>query len=91
MLFSGWSPETQLRDGIIKSMLTKTLRDATSLHVNGQPVFIFSGEFHYWRIPNPSLYLDIFQKIRATGFNTISIYFHWVFNLMQSPDGIYPN
>lgn len=54
------------------------LRDATSLYIDGQPVFIFSGEFHYWRIPNPSLYLDIFQKIRATGYNAISIYFHWV-------------
>lgn len=84
MLFNGWSPKTRLRDSIIKSMFTEIFRDATSLHINGQPVFIFSGEFHYWRIPNPSLYLDIFQKIRATGFNAISIYFHWVFEALHT-------
>ncbi|RPA95845.1 hypothetical protein L873DRAFT_1791948 [Choiromyces venosus 120613-1] len=61
--------------------LTKLVQwDETSLFINGEPIFIFSGEFHYWRIPNPSLYLDIFQKIRATGYNAISVYFHWGFH-----------
>ncbi|KAK9368459.1 glycoside hydrolase superfamily [Lipomyces kononenkoae] len=41
------------------------------------PVFIVSGEFHYWRMPVQHLYLDIFQKMRATGLNAVSIYFHW--------------
>ncbi|KAL7269720.1 hypothetical protein RUND412_007600 [Rhizina undulata] len=59
--------------------------DENSLYINGQPIFLFSGEFHYWRIPNPALYLDIFQKIRATGYNAISIYFHWGFH-SPSPD-----
>ncbi|KAF8467613.1 glycoside hydrolase superfamily [Kalaharituber pfeilii] len=54
--------------------------DNSTLYIDGQKIFIYSGEFHYWRIPVPSLYLDIFQKLRATGYNAVSIYFHWGFH-----------
>ncbi|KAF8422540.1 extracellular beta-galactosidase [Tirmania nivea] len=54
--------------------------DNSTLYIDGQKVFIYSGEFHYWRIPVPDLYLDIFQKLRATGYNAVSIYFHWGFH-----------
>lgn len=40
-------------------------------------MFIFSGEFHPWRIPSPGLWLDIFQKIKAMGFNAVSFYTYW--------------
>ncbi|ELU44899.1 glycoside hydrolase family 35 protein [Rhizoctonia solani AG-1 IA] len=46
--------------------------DKYSLFVHGQ-----SGEFHPWRLPVPSLWPDIFQKMKAAGFNTVSIYIHW--------------
>ena len=36
-----------------------------------------AGEFHTYRLPVPSLWPDILQKIKASGFNTISIYTHW--------------
>jgi beta-galactosidase GanA len=38
---------------------------------------IFSGEVHPFRLPVPSLYLDLFQKIKALGFNTVSFYVDW--------------
>ncbi|KAG2073390.1 glycoside hydrolase [Suillus decipiens] len=35
-----------------------------------------SGEFHTFRLPVPGLWLDILQKVKAAGFNTISVYTH---------------
>lgn len=46
--------------------------DNYSLTVNDERLFVFSGEFHYNRLPVPELWLDVFQKLRANGFNTIS-------------------
>lgn len=51
--------------------------DAHSLFIHGQRTFILSAEFHPWRQPNPDLWADIFQKIRANGFNTVSFYVNW--------------
>lgn len=36
-----------------------------------------SGELHPWRLPVPSLWLDVFQKIKALGFNCVSFYVNW--------------
>lgn len=46
--------------------------DKYSLSVKGERIFVFSGEFHYQRLPVPELWLDVFQKLRANGFNAIS-------------------
>ncbi len=51
--------------------------DEQSLFIHGERVMIFSGEFHPWRLPVPSLWLDIFQKIKALGFNCVSFYPNW--------------
>ncbi|KAI1448978.1 glycoside hydrolase family 35 protein [Annulohypoxylon stygium] len=51
--------------------------DEHSLYINGERVMIMSGEFHPWRLPVPSLWLDIFQKIKAMGFNCVSFYSNW--------------
>ncbi|KAK4543214.1 hypothetical protein LTR36_005764 [Oleoguttula mirabilis] len=51
--------------------------DHYSLKVNGERLFFWSGEFHYWRVPVPELWIDIMQKIKAAGFNAFSIYAHW--------------
>ncbi|KAF8958808.1 glycoside hydrolase superfamily [Flammula alnicola] len=50
--------------------------DSYSLILRGQRVFIYSGEFHTFRLPVPSLWPDILQKIKAAGFNAISVYTH---------------
>ncbi|KAF9220869.1 glycoside hydrolase family 35 protein [Gyrodon lividus] len=55
---------------------TDVLWDKYSLVIKGQRVFIHSGEFHTFRLPVPGLWLDILQKIKAAGFNAISVYTH---------------
>lgn len=52
--------------------------DPHSLFIQGQRVFVLSAEFHPWRLPgNPDLWADIFQKIKANGFNAVSFYVNW--------------
>ncbi|KAG8932475.1 hypothetical protein FRC02_001099, partial [Tulasnella sp. 418] len=51
--------------------------DKYSLLLNGRRVFVWSGEFHTWRLPVPELWQDILQKLKASGVNAISIYTHW--------------
>lgn len=51
--------------------------DQSSLFVNGERAMMYSGEFHPFRLPVPSLYLDVFQKIRAMGLNVVSFYVDW--------------
>jgi beta-galactosidase GanA len=51
--------------------------DGYSFKIDGKRVYIWSGEFHYFRLPSPDLWLDIFQKMKAAGFNAVSLYFDW--------------
>ncbi|KAL4244519.1 glycosyl hydrolase 35 family protein [Abortiporus biennis] len=51
--------------------------DNYTLFVNDQRIFLYSGEFHTFRLPVPDLWLDIFQKMVAAGLNGVSIYIHW--------------
>ncbi|OCT47613.1 putative beta-galactosidase A [Cladophialophora carrionii] len=51
--------------------------DDTSLFIRGERVMIFSGEFHPFRLPVPALWVDIFQKVKALGFNCVSYYLDW--------------
>jgi beta-galactosidase GanA len=51
--------------------------DKYSLTVDGRRVMLWSGEFHYFRLPSPELWRDVLEKIRAAGFNGVSLYFHW--------------
>ena len=51
--------------------------DGYSFMVDGQRTYLWSGEFHYFRLPSPDLWLDIFQKMKAAGFNSTSLYFDW--------------
>ncbi|MFI2199859.1 beta-galactosidase [Streptomyces sp. NPDC020192] len=51
--------------------------DRYSLLVDGMRVVVWSGEFHPFRLPSPSLWRDILQKMRAHGYNAVSIYVAW--------------
>ncbi|KAI3390459.1 hypothetical protein diail_9576 [Diaporthe ilicicola] len=51
--------------------------DENSLFVRGERVVVLSGEFHPWRLPSPGLWLDVFQKIKALGYNAVSFYVDW--------------
>src|SRR3954449_1112408 len=51
--------------------------DDHSFMIDGKRTYIWSGEFHYYRLPNQSLWRDVFQKMKAAGFNGVSLYFDW--------------
>lgn len=55
--------------------------DHYSYLVNGKRLYVFSGEFHYWRIPVPELWEDILQKVKAAGFNAFTLYAHWGYHM----------
>ncbi|GKZ22578.1 hypothetical protein AbraIFM66951_006437 [Aspergillus brasiliensis] len=54
--------------------------DHYSFMVHGQRIFVFSGEFHYWRIPVPGLWRDILEKIKAAGFTAFAFYSSWAWH-----------
>jgi beta-galactosidase len=54
--------------------------DRHSLSIDGQRVWLWSAEFHYFRLPDPGLWRDLLEKLRATGFNAVSLYFSWAYH-----------
>ncbi len=54
--------------------------DKYSLTIDGHRTYIWSGEFHYFRLPSPDLWRDVLQKMKAEGFNAVSIYFDWAYH-----------
>lgn len=61
--------------------------DQYSLMVGGERLFVFSGEFHPFRLPSPSLWRDILQKMKANGYNAVCSYFSW--NYHSPAPGVY--
>ena len=61
--------------------------DLFSLKINGNRIYHWCGEFHYWRLPSPGLWRDVLQKYRSAGFTAASVYFHWGFH--SSAPGTY--
>ncbi|TIA26722.1 hypothetical protein D6C81_00485 [Aureobasidium pullulans] len=61
-------------------LTTQVTWDPYSLMVNGERLFVFSGEFAYERVPVPEMWSDIFQKFKANGFNAVSMYFFWSYH-----------
>ncbi|CDH60979.1 beta-galactosidase [Lichtheimia corymbifera JMRC:FSU:9682] len=57
--------------------------DKYALYVEGEPTMIFSGEFHYWRIPDRERWSYILKQYQSMGMNTIRIYFHWGYHSSQ--------
>lgn len=53
----------------------------------GERLYIFSAEIHPFRLPVPDYWLDLFQKVKALGFNTVSFYVHWA--LIEGEPGVY--
>ena len=51
--------------------------DQYSVIIGGRRVLIWAGEFDYYRLPSPSLWIDRLQEMKAAGFNAVSIYFDW--------------
>ncbi|HEX8631047.1 MAG TPA: beta-galactosidase [Catenuloplanes sp.] len=54
--------------------------DRYSLMIGGKRTFIWSGEFHPFRLPSPDLWRDVLQKMKASGYTGVSIYFNWAYH-----------
>ena len=61
--------------------------DSSSLVIDGKRTYIWSGEFHYWRLPNVTMWRDVLQKLKAEGYNAVSIYFDWQYH--SPKQGVY--
>ena len=61
--------------------------DKYSLMLDGRRQVVWSGEFHPFRLPSPDLWRDVLQKMKATGYNAVSIYFDW--NYHSPAPGVY--
>lgn len=48
--------------------------------IDGRRIFVYSGEFHYWRLPSPQQWQDRLEKVKAAGLNAVSIYFDWQYH-----------
>ncbi|HEX8606707.1 MAG TPA: beta-galactosidase, partial [Pseudoduganella sp.] len=60
-----------------KGQPRKVSWDEHSLMVDGKRIVVWSGEVHPFRLPSPSLWRDVIQKMKAVGFNGIAFYFDW--------------
>jgi beta-galactosidase GanA len=54
--------------------------DRYSMVIDGRRVPLWSGEVHPFRLPSPSLWRDILQKLAATGYNAVSVYAAWSYH-----------
>lgn len=57
--------------------------DRHSLMIDGKRVMIWSGEFQPFRLPSPSLWRDVLQKMKATGYNTVTLYVDWGYHTAE--------
>jgi beta-galactosidase GanA len=61
--------------------------DQYSLLINRERLVVWSGEFHPFRLPSPALWRDILQKMKASGFNAVCVYFNWSYH--SPAQGVY--
>lgn len=54
--------------------------------LNNKDISIYSGAFHYFRVPRP-YWRDRLRKMRAAGLNTVETYIPW--NLHEPEPGKY--
>ncbi|VEN37659.1 unnamed protein product [Callosobruchus maculatus] len=60
--------------------------DGPRFKLNGKEMFVYSGAFHYFRVPRP-YWRDRLRKMRAAGLNTVETYVPW--NLHEPRSGQY--
>ncbi|MBV9467071.1 MAG: beta-galactosidase, partial [Solirubrobacterales bacterium] len=58
--------------------------DKYSLLIGGRRTFVWSGEFHPFRLPSPSLWRDVLEKMKAEGYDAVSMYFDWGYHSPES-------
>ncbi|KAF2018726.1 glycoside hydrolase family 35 protein [Aaosphaeria arxii CBS 175.79] len=83
----GYSPKEWIRTSKRGPLQDIVTWDEDSLFVNGERLLLYSGEVHPYRLPVPDLHRDIFQKIKALGYNGVSFYVDWA--LLEGKPGTY--
>lgn len=68
-------------DGVVKEGL---VAEGDGFTLNGKPIVIFSGAFHYFRV-HPAYWRDTLKKLRAAGLNAVETYTPW--NLHEPRQG----
>ncbi|KAF2218891.1 putative beta-galactosidase [Elsinoe ampelina] len=78
-LVAGLTTKTLAQPAVEKRQATQDLVtfDDRTLFVRGERILFYSGEFHPFRLPVPDLWFDVFQKIKALGYNGVSFYVDW--------------
>ncbi|MFE6195193.1 beta-galactosidase [Streptomyces sp. NPDC057838] len=51
--------------------------DRYSLLIDGRRLVLWPGEMHLFRLPSPSLWRDVLEKMRAHGHNAVSVCVAW--------------
>ena len=55
----------------------KTFEIKDTFYLNGEPMKIISGAFHYFRTV-PEYWQDRLEKLKAMGCNTVETYVPWI-------------
>lgn len=61
--------------------------DRHCIQIDGKDTFLFSGAFHYFRVPQP-LWGDRFKKLKAAGFNCVETYIPWNWHERMMPKSV---
>lgn len=61
--------------------------DNRCFQLEGKDVFIFSGTFHYFRVPKP-LWPDRLRKLKEAGFNSVETYIPWNWHECTMPRSV---
>ncbi|WBL14655.1 beta-galactosidase [Sutcliffiella sp. NC1] len=62
------------------------LMNKSKFIIDGQEVFLYGGELHYYRVPKEE-WRDRLTKLKAAGCNLVSSYVPWVWHEME--EGVY--
>ncbi len=61
--------------------------DNRCIRIEGKDVFVFSGAFHYFRVPQP-LWASRFCKLKEAGFNCVETYIPWNWHERRMPGSL---
>ncbi|KAA8497260.1 putative beta-galactosidase B [Porphyridium purpureum] len=48
-----------------------------AFYVDGEPLVLVSGEFHYWRVPDRERWRPLLAALKAMGLNCLRFYINW--------------
>ena len=61
--------------------------DNRCIQIEGKDVFVYSGAFHYFRVPQP-LWASRFCKLKEAGFNCVETYIPWNWHEQHMPKSV---